>query len=114
MLLTNQRLDKLAATRSDFVDRGMLPENRHIPPLLDPRAQHAVVDQAQLPDPRQAAHQLAVDINIADAHAEDGVHETEVFLPRHAGKLLSLPLDVVTDEVHSFGVRSNNCGRCSS
>ena len=25
MLLTNQRLDKLAAARVDFVDRGMLP-----------------------------------------------------------------------------------------
>jgi hypothetical protein len=25
MLLTNQRLDKLAASRADFIERGMLP-----------------------------------------------------------------------------------------
>jgi hypothetical protein len=31
MLLTNQRLDKLAAARNDFVHRGLLPSN-HAPP----------------------------------------------------------------------------------
>ena len=34
MLLTNQRLDKLAATKADFVSRGMLPPERP-PPLRD-------------------------------------------------------------------------------
>ena len=28
MLLINERLDKLAAARADFVDRGMLPNHR--------------------------------------------------------------------------------------
>ncbi|KAF8952643.1 hypothetical protein BDZ97DRAFT_1681013 [Flammula alnicola] len=38
MLLTNQRLDKLAASRADFENRGMLPRSRAPPPkpvLLD-------------------------------------------------------------------------------
>jgi len=34
MLLTNQRLDKLAATKADFISRGMLPPE-HPPPLRD-------------------------------------------------------------------------------
>lgn len=32
MLLTNQRLDKLAASRADFVQRGILPPSRFEPP----------------------------------------------------------------------------------
>ncbi|KAK7008370.1 C2H2-type domain-containing protein [Favolaschia claudopus] len=35
MLLTNQRLDKLAAARVDFVERGMLPST-YAPPVADP------------------------------------------------------------------------------
>ncbi|KAJ6527460.1 hypothetical protein B0H19DRAFT_969690 [Mycena capillaripes] len=35
MLQTNQRLDKLAAARADFVERGMLPPT-HAPPVVDP------------------------------------------------------------------------------
>ena len=34
MLLTNQRFDKLATTKADFVSRGMLPPERP-PPLRD-------------------------------------------------------------------------------
>ncbi|KAF8174181.1 hypothetical protein K438DRAFT_2049994 [Mycena galopus ATCC 62051] len=35
MLQTNQRLDKLAAARADFVERGMLPPT-YVPPVIDP------------------------------------------------------------------------------
>ncbi|KAJ6463659.1 hypothetical protein DFH09DRAFT_1267437 [Mycena vulgaris] len=35
MLQTNQRLDKLAAARADFVERGMLPPT-YAPPVADP------------------------------------------------------------------------------
>lgn len=35
MLLTNQRLDKLAAARTDFVERGMLNASRIPPPASD-------------------------------------------------------------------------------
>ncbi|KAK7012895.1 C2H2-type domain-containing protein [Favolaschia claudopus] len=35
MLLTNQRLDKLAAARADFIERGMLPPT-YSPPPVDP------------------------------------------------------------------------------
>lgn len=38
MLLTNQRLDKLAAARSDFVSRGMLPPTHVAPTLRQSRA----------------------------------------------------------------------------
>jgi hypothetical protein len=31
MLLTNQRLDKLAASCADFIDRGMLPHDQPLP-----------------------------------------------------------------------------------
>ncbi|KAJ7789002.1 hypothetical protein B0H14DRAFT_2233814, partial [Mycena olivaceomarginata] len=35
MLQTNQHLDKLAAARADFVERGMLPPT-YAPPIADP------------------------------------------------------------------------------
>lgn len=34
MVQTNQRLDKLAAARVDFVERGMLPST-YLPPIVD-------------------------------------------------------------------------------
>lgn len=47
MLMTNQRLDKLAASRVDFTTRGMLPGDCAVPlnfPQADPQAEDSMED----------------------------------------------------------------------
>jgi hypothetical protein len=52
MLLTNQRLDKLAASRVDFVNQGLLQEQRMLPiPVLDDAKHRAPIGDCENEEP---------------------------------------------------------------
>jgi hypothetical protein len=52
MLLTNQRLDKLAAARADFVQRGMLDPSHISPPSSDKERDNEDDDGGGIDDER--------------------------------------------------------------
>ena len=54
MLLTNQRLDKLAASRADFIDRGMLLRDCTL--LLRDKDDGEVADSGPIDGERVMAH----------------------------------------------------------
>ena len=56
MLLTNQRLDKLAAASTNFIDRGMLPASRAPQPPLPPPPDDDDDDHRPLDDARVMGH----------------------------------------------------------
>ena len=55
MLLTNQQLDKLAASQADFIERGMLPHHRP-PPLHDNDGQEDEEEDGPSDGERVMAH----------------------------------------------------------
>ena len=71
MLLTNQRLEKIMAARADFIERGMILDDR---PALHPE------DSTREDDARGPAY-----ADIDDAEAVDEEIASDVSLPAHAG-----------------------------
>ena len=77
MLTTNQRVEKVMAARVDFIERGMLPDDRR--PL---RPEDPIRDNEGLPE--------APYIDVDDAEAVEGEVESEISLPQRAGLFLVL------------------------
>lgn len=54
MLLTNQRLDKLNAARTDFISRQMLPPDRLVPDVNNEDDDGGAIDERVLADVKLA------------------------------------------------------------
>ncbi|KAI0313865.1 hypothetical protein OF83DRAFT_1208258 [Amylostereum chailletii] len=95
MLLINQRLDKLAAARADFVNRGMLPGRyRAIPP-------HLVRIEPVLDDDNEDSASHAINcINIEDAGPVDGEVLGNVTLPQRAARGYPSNIYVIAEQIH--------------
>ncbi|KAF8878630.1 hypothetical protein BD779DRAFT_1613015 [Infundibulicybe gibba] len=97
MLLTNQRLDKLAAARVDFVDRGMLPSTYPPPPQPPPPLQDPNNDDSNGGDERDwvgAIDDAYVVGNVTLACTHHLIIPIERNYPRHLSDLattLNLP-----------------------
>jgi hypothetical protein len=72
MLLTNQRLDKLAASRVDFVNRGLLQERRMLPiPVLEDAKHRAPVGDCENEEPVNIVADFVIGtVNLARTRCE--------------------------------------------
>ncbi|KAJ7803304.1 hypothetical protein B0H13DRAFT_2244639 [Mycena leptocephala] len=130
MLLTNKRLDKLAAACADFVERGMLPPT-YTPPLVDPedddggpvdtvRVQgNVVLARARERRYLQFASDLAKHINVPAfpillAHFFlDQLHSksySDAGVDINPSDISSTPLSVFHSAIATFHAPSDLCG----
>ncbi|KAG1806680.1 uncharacterized protein HD556DRAFT_1428722 [Suillus plorans] len=92
MLVTNQRLDKLAASYVDFEARGMLTgtilsnENEQVVPAIAPQPDTPVVEPQPVIDADNGEIVDDLGLNPDDVHNPEDIPTTS--LPRHEGKLM--------------------------
>jgi hypothetical protein len=96
MLLTNQRIDKMAAARVDFESRGMLNSTQGNP----------LPGRRPIPQVHSNAQELAEGVEAEEVDTEDveGVtSEGDVRLPRHAGACIKTDTRVRLKTYYSLG-----------